>query len=293
MSQIKLIGGLGNQMFLYAALRAVQLKNGGNAYLIKDNKKGLKEHEKFGLDGFTLSKDVEVVDKKFSFKTPISFFLFHFYTHFIFHNPNANKIYEKLQRAFEWTGCYSNTFGYYPINSKSKNINMRGYYQTHKYFDEYKDIIQKEFTVKGKVKDKKNMDLIKKTNSVCVHVRRGDYAGTDLDICDNKYYNKAISVINKKVKNPVFFIFSNDIDWCKKNLDLKGEVHFVEGNDRFEDLRLMYSCKHFIICNSTYSWWAQYLSTNENKVVVAPSKWSARVNNPDLYQEEWNLIDIK
>ena len=104
--------------------------------------------------------------------------------------------------------------------------------------------------------------------------------------------------VKEKVENPVFYIFSNtpeDIAWIKEHYDFSEyNVEYVDlNNPDYEELRLMYSCKHFIISNSTFSWWAQYLGEYENKVVVAPSEWNREVDDcSGIYMSGWEIVEV-
>lgn len=101
-----------------------------------------------------------------------------------------------------------------------------------------------------------------------------------------------MDIIASKIPNAKFFVFSNDVEWLKKNVDFKHTVAFENGCDPvWEKLRLMYSCKHFVISNSTFSWWAQYLSSNKEKIVVAPDRWYNSEIKSDLL-ENHNYIKI-
>jgi hypothetical protein len=125
------------------------------------------------------------------------------------------------------------------------------------------------------------------TNSVSLHIRRGDYVSSAINqriygTCDLDYYERAIKIISTKVSDPIFYIFSDDIDWAKKHLQSEGQYIFVDWNNaetNYEDLRLMYHCKHNIIANSSFSWWGAWLNQNPHKLVIAPAK---RFNN-DMY----------
>lgn len=106
------------------------------------------------------------------------------------------------------------------------------------------------------------------------------------------YYKKAISYISKHVETPVFFVFSDDIQWAKKNIDTGYKQFFVDFNDasqNHEDIRLMANCKHNIIANSTFSWWDAWLNSNTSKIVVAPAQWFANTNfeTSDICPESW------
>lgn len=161
-----------------------------------------------------------------------------------------------------------------------------GKFENPKFFDSIRSILQEEFTPihKERTVNKSLYNVIRNSNSICVHVRRGDFLSDtfkkDFYVCDNGYFQRAIELIKAKVKNPTFIFFSNDIEWVKKNFKIAGSSYFESGNDpAWETFRLMYSCKHFIISNSTFSWWAQYLSRNPNKIVVSPDHW---YNNPEM-----------
>ena len=133
-----------------------------------------------------------------------------------------------------------------------------------------------------------------------MHIRRGDYLSPKykhLNVCDYQYYFESMNYIISKLNNPTFFIFSNtsdDLDWIKENYSLPGKIVYVKNdNPDYEELRLMYSCKHFIISNSTFSWWAQYLSNNSG-IVIAPEIWN-RLNHDgiaDLYMPNWITMKV-
>jgi hypothetical protein len=139
-------------------------------------------------------------------------------------------------------------------------------------------------------------EKIENTNSVCVTIRRGDFL---LDqfiksfyICTPEYFKKGIEKINNIIKNPQYIVFSDDIEWCKKNMSFPEGTVYESGNDPiYEKIRLMYSCKNFIISNSTFSWWAQYLSRNERKVVIAPKVWNKFEYADPIYDKDWIIID--
>ena len=136
---------------------------------------------------------------------------------------------------------------------------------------------------------------IENNESVCISIRRGDFLANehkkDCFICDNNYFYKAISEIKKRLANPKFIVFSDDVEWCKNNMNFPSDTRFEDGNDPlWEKMRLMYSCKNFIISNSTFSWWAQYLSRNDNKIVIAPKKWRNNNYVSDIYEKNWILI---
>ena len=148
-------------------------------------------------------------------------------------------------------------------------------------FNSIRPILLNDFTPKFSPleKNKGLYQIINNNNSVCVSIRRGDYINSQYSntfyICDENYFRLALNKIKQLVNNPVIIFFSDDIEWVKKNINTDILSYYESGNDPvWEKLRLMYSCKHFIISNSTFSWWAQYLSRNTNKIVISPDHWT-------------------
>lgn len=181
-----------------------------------------------------------------------------------------------------------------PISTLQQNkVFIRGYYEDKDYFDSIRPILLKEFTPKEPPLPQNNVlyEAAAKTNSVCISVRRGDYLNKEYKdnffVCDEEYFRKAIHKICERVENPTLIFFSNDIQWVREHLYFEGYPCFYEsGQDPvWETLRLMYSCHHFIISNSTFSWWAQYLGRRADKIIISPSSWFA---NPQWHS---NLID--
>lgn len=165
---------------------------------------------------------------------------------------------------------------YSSVISKAKNVYVDGNYENPKYYDRIRPILLKEFAVRQGILTRKNplIDWIKSQKSVCVSVRRWP----EYEINERrrqqtiKFYQKAIDEIVERSGNDEFqiIIFSNDIEWCRA-IDFKHEVLFEEGeNTIYEKLYMMSQCTHFVLSNSTFSWWAQYLSQYEEKVVVTP-----------------------
>lgn len=138
------------------------------------------------------------------------------------------------------------------------------------------------------------------SNSIAIHIRRGDYlntinSGIYVNISATDFYRKAIRYIEENVENPVFFIFSNDMDWCKSNLEIKGRILYVDcnqGDNSWKDMQLMSICKHNIISNSTFSWWAAWLNANKSKIVIVPDKWFITRKTEDIIDipDDWIRI---
>jgi hypothetical protein len=156
-----------------------------------------------------------------------------------------------------------------------------------------------KFKTPPSLKNLKFLSELKINNSVCVHIRRGDYTNNQWEskllVCEFDYYENAMNYISIKESNPVFYIFSNsndDINWIKQNYKFSFLVKYVElNNPDYEELRLMTHCNHFILSNSSFSWWASYLADNPNKIVIAPEKWNnGQWNMKDIYLDSWILL---
>ncbi|MFH1863761.1 MAG: alpha-1,2-fucosyltransferase [bacterium] len=167
------------------------------------------------------------------------------------------------------------------IKDKGKNY-LEGFWQSEEYFKDIRPILLKDFTLKKKTNNfLKLKKLVSETNSVGIHFRRGDYVkravtGKYHGVLNFDYYRKAIEIINEKIKNPHFFVFSDDILWVKKNFITKQPVTFIGGSHKLtnpEELILMSYCRNNIIANSSFSWWGAWLNRNRHKIVLAPKRW--------------------
>lgn len=180
-----------------------------------------------------------------------------------------------------------------------KNGFLEGFWQSEKYFSHIQEDIRKNFQFKH-ITDKKVLSyskLIQETNSVSIHIRRGDYLSEDNrklfgGICTNNYYRKAVSYIKSKVSDAKFFIFSDDIDWVANHTNVNSDITFVKKTefiqpDNWYDMYLMSQCKHNIIANSSFSWWSAWLNSNKNKIVISPQNWINGKRTPHITPENW------
>jgi hypothetical protein len=176
------------------------------------------------------------------------------------------------------------------------------YYQcwtSWKYFEnvEQKVVDAFQFPTISEPKNIEILDLIENSNSVAIHVRRGDYleSASLRGLAPDHYYSSAMNHIDENIDEPVYFVFSNDIEWCKENIQ-SNNIHYISwnsGGSSFRDMQLMARCKHNIIPNSTFSWWGAYLNRNPGKIVVAPEKWSnpeTGVELNDMNMPSWVAI---
>lgn len=255
-------GRLGNQMFQYAALKAVSLETGFDCYLPNNLK--IKPD---GLFDLTNQKWIEYkldLFDCFEINCPIK-------------EEQLNSTYIEQNFTFEKE-----------IFSISDNTAIDGYFQSYKYFEKYEDIIKKEFTFKKHILDKAKYIVNQYKNPVSINVRRGDY------VAHPNYWNITPEYISEALQNfsdkeYTFLITSDDIPWCKEVFP--NEVIFMENNTPFEDLCIMSLCDHNIIANSTFGWWAAWLNNNPEKKVVAPSNWFIPAKPlDDLYPKNWITI---
>ncbi|MDD1698358.1 MAG: alpha-1,2-fucosyltransferase [Methanoregula sp.] len=191
-------------------------------------------------------------------------------------------------------------FPYDPNILKCNNhVYLEGYWQTEKYFKDIKEIILRDFTIveEPDPRNKTMADQIRGSESVSIHVRRGDYVTNPTTnayhgTCSEDYYKKAIQIIKNRVHKPQFFIFSDDLTWVREHLDIGYPTVFVDfnGPDKdYEDLRLMSLCQNHIIANSSFSWWGAYLGSDPGKIVIAPKRWFKKTDiiTSDLLPESW------
>lgn len=273
------LGGLGNQMFQYAFYRVLQSYN-RNVYLDVSTFKSYGLHNGYELEiVFGIIADTASANQISKFKDNIFLKIL-----------NKANIYSKIirQKNLGFDERYLQLNG---------NRYFEGYWQSEKYFKSIEAQIRMDFTFPEL--DEKNQiiaNAIEKGNAVSIHIRLGDYVNHPLHggICTLDYYKKAIDVIKKDVDNPRFYIFSNDIAWCKENLKLENVVYVLgnDGENSYKDMHLMSLCKHNIIANSSFSWWGAWLNKNLAKIVIAPKKWfnDPSLDSSDLIPEEWIKI---
>ena len=290
---IRLRGGLGNQMFQYAAARRLAEKH--STVLKLD----LTEFEsdrlrKYSLHCFLIR---DCLLSKWEVEN------------MVFPQNYSNKLSKKLNLVFNLGISESIKF----INERQfhfdaeildapNDVCLYGYWQSEKYFFDIADILRREFVVKYPQDslNQKFLSYIENTESVSIHVRRTDYikdvATSKIHAtCDLAYYERSIRYIHDRVSNPHFFIFSDESQWVKKNLKLDFPSTIIDCNNAsfdYEDLRLMSKCKHNIIANSSFSWWGSWLNSNLNKIVIAPRKWfnDPTKNTTDLLPDRWIKI---
>lgn len=301
---LRLEGGLGNQLFQYAFARALQEKYGCHIVFDLHTFKTDKQRD-LSLYHFNLNRNV-IQYPSLKWKTIANLMrafakIVEIFSRKLFKNNLGRQI-----SMMTTCGMYlqqDSRFADY-LNRSRISINyIKGNWMSAKYFSTVARQIKSEYKViTSHTATNAALALeLQKSESVCVHIRRGDYASSEwadkLLICDFYYYEHAIKRMNELIENPVFYIFSNtsgDLAWIKDNYKFSVQVNFVDlNNPDYEEFRLMSSCRHFILSNSSFSWWASYLSDYENKKVIAPSKWNTGVwDVQDIYLPTWEIIKI-
>ncbi len=308
MIRLNLMAGMGNQMFEYAYARALSLqyheKLEINPYFMTLAGVGAGRKGYFNnvLKCLNLPEEVSFISKKKGYLCGIpdiaEFVILRKY------NSGAKlhgeqQFHRMCERGKIYTDDCFTYYSYVESNAKVKKI--IGYYQSEDYFAPYKNQIKRELLVKKEPSDrnKEKIEELQQCNAVCVHIRRGDYVSNKkneaLVVCDEIYYKRGMDYIAGKVENPVFYVFSDnlqEINWIKENYHFDYDVRYIElNNPDYEELRLMYQCRHFVIANSTFSWWGAYLSDNEDKLIVAPKIWNKDYSGEiDVYTQQMVLM---
>ena len=264
----ELAGGLGNQMFIYAFARALGLRCGEPVTLLdrQDWRDGAPAHTVCALDALNISPDVKIIADAGFAKA---------------HLPRQNAA-KALMIKYEQRRGHARDFLAW------------GYFQSERYFADFAPIIKEELRAKAAPAGPYAAQITAAAYPVCVHLRRGDYQKPEnaiLQVCTPDYYARAVAAVRDEHPDAALFVFSDDIDWAREHLDTAGlPAVFLPRGEAVADLALMQLCRGFVLSNSTYSWWAQYLAPAPDKQTWAPDKWYAHTKKTALYQDGWQLI---
>lgn len=278
MRLIKMTGGLGNQMFIYALYlsmkqRGINVRIDLSDMLHYHVHHGYEMHRVFNLPQIEFKTNQKL--KKF-----VEFLFF-------------KTIIERKQN-----GSLKPYFGKqcWPL------IYYKGFYQNENYFCQCKDLIRKAFTFDLSKANNRSVNMIdileNDSHAVSIHVRRGDYllpqhfkhTGC---ICTTVYYQRAIDYMLMLDPKAHFYVFSDDMKWVKLNLHLPSNSVFVDWNqglDSWQDMMLMSHCQNNIICNSTFSWWGAWLNAHQQKIIICPDRWSASESSSKFVPDDWKKI---
>lgn len=294
MIYVEVQGNLGNQLFQYAYARHIQkhTKQGIILNLYNFNK-GRPDLE-FTLNQFVLNDTVFIEKDR-----PLPYYANSFTVFSRIMRKICPQLYHNILKKFgiimwqESKVIEDPKFIY-------QNYYLSGWFQSIKYFKDVREELINEIIPQNINCDNQNLyKEIRNTNSVCISIRRGDYVTNErisklFYVCDEKYFFEAIKKIQQKEKNLVFVFFSDDIEWVKKNIYIKGKCLYETGKDSVgEKLRLMSACKHYILSNSSFSWWAQFIRVREGGYTIAPKRWNNTSDNREIYDSDWILIDTQ
>lgn len=283
---VKIQGGLGNQMFQYAFGRMLALRHNVllklDITIFKTYEFHLYTMNHLNING-VYATDKEVVD-------------------FERYKPRTGR-FGKLLNPFFVDGTEYVKEPEYTFNQKNFDIKppclIDGYWQSEKYFLEIEDLVRKEFTLREPLNEYSRSiaeKIAAAGEPVALHIRRGDFAyhpymSKVMGVCPPEYYDEAKKIISERVKNPVYFVFSDDVEWTKQHIQTGFPTEYIgQGPEiNYMDLELMRLCKHHILSNSTFGWWGAWLSSHSRSgVTIAPTKWTQKgVDTRDLIPEYW------
>jgi len=290
---VRLMGGLGNQMFQYAAGRRMALAHNVPLKLDVSWFAGRPDRA-YALHALSITAALASPDELRQITG---------------HSTSGiGRLVLRLRRRFkiryDWTVIHER--GLSPFDRRVLDARDRtyldGYWQSEKYFSDVADTIRREFTVNGQpdARTRETADQMATTQSVSVHIRRGDYVADPRkrrvrSVCTPEYYLRCVTHLAEQIANPHLFLFSDDPDWVAANLRFEHPttlVSTVPARRDHEEQRLMSACRHHIIANSSFSWWAAWLNPHLDKLVLAPRRWmnDARVDDRDVVPPGWTKM---
>lgn len=287
MKIIKIIGGLGNQMFQYALAVVLQKKwKDEEIKLDLHGFNGYHKHQGYQLDEifghrFKAASLKEVAQLSWP------------YPHYQLWRVGSRLLPKRKTMVCESVDCRFQS----DLLNLEGSLYYDGYWQDERYFKAFRTEIIETFKFTPLVGDsnRKVENMLKEGRFASLHVRRGDYLKEPLfqNTCDIAYYQRAISRLNQMADPYCYLIFSNDIAWCKTHIEPLCDgrrTHYVDwnhGKESYRDMQLMTFCKHHIIANSSFSWWGAWLSTANDGITIAPHQWYANDRKPSPAAEAW------
>lgn len=283
---VNILGGLGNQMFQFALYRALQKRFPDERVLVDLRCfNGYKKHRGFEIDKvFNVSYETaswrEVAQLAYPYP---NFQTWRIGSRLL--PTRRSMLKERADFTYEPTALTRTIDTYYD-----------GYWQHEDYFRDVRDTILQTFRFpEFDDRNRETAQRLQSTNSIAIHVRRGDYTHDKLfhDICDLDYYRQAIGRMQQAVGGDLFCIFSDDLRWCREHIAplLKDKpisyVDWNRGERSVQDIHLMSLCRHNIIANSSFSWWGAWLNQHPGKVVIAPEKWMHTKGTQSPVPNDW------
>lgn len=292
---LNIYGGIGNQLFQYSFARLLSEVCHHEVYV---NKAGLKLRNDYHGDYL-----FDLIDKS-EVKEINSVFLALLFKAFVKlckmigayqKDEDGDELFNKLitKGLFFSQKRIPQIENINSIDCQKKVLMVDGYYQWPSAMGGQLQSLAKKLRFSSEIQSEfKHMYNMHRGKMVCLHIRRGDYLQfPQLQVCDENYFSKSIVYIKEQVSEAFFIVFSDDIEWVRTNYHLNADVYYFHGNSALDDFLCMTGCDHFIISNSTFSWWAQMLSDKENRIVVSPSKWYQDGRTTDLILENFHIIE--
>ncbi len=303
MIYLKMRGRIGNQLFMLATAYMIrELKGGKDEIVVEDYENielnYLNSLKYYPTEGVTYVSDLDLYNSKRFFWQRNAY---RFITHFE-RGKSYRGIYnldKRMQFFMNFFGLFHIQDGYvkYPKHFR-KDVLLDGFFQSEDFFKEISGQVRENFALKEEVlaSNYPGLDKIRNRNTVCISIKVQHNVGNPMyDVCSMEYWEKAIAKMTEMVENPLFFICSDNVNYVAENLIDTSKYDIVLQDSNYPvhiSLGVMAQCKHFIIGNTTFGWWAQYLSENEDKVVIAPSRWYGTDVPCDIYQDGWTLIEV-
>lgn len=288
---VKMMGNLGNQMFIYAMARSIALEYGEDLYIDLSGLKRYYYTAKYKLNSFNIAKNVFYNLKEVPMSVRLRYFVetsIFLFQHVFYRRTRKDLLIpDNIIENWHKKGNYFSTnrsFFDFSGNNNNEYKFIYGYFQSEKYFNKYAKEIKNELKVSIPI-SKIDEDLIKEMNncnSVGVSIRANKTSEIEntkvqpylkMGFITKDFYIEGMKTIAQKIDNPVFYIFSDNIDMVKREYSFPYPVKYVIPDDSATGMRLLCNCKHFVIANSTFSWWGAYLSDNKNKTIVMPYPW--------------------
>lgn len=287
-----LLGGLGNQMFQYAAGRALSSR------LSEEFRLDVSDFSSYGLhQGYELDR-IFGIQVPTATKRDLQEIL----------GWRSSKLAKKALKRKLFAPMRGNQLIFEPhfhfwdgLAKVTSDAYLYGYWQSEKYFQGAQDLIRNDFVFQAPL-DLRNQELLNQMDrgsAISLHIRRGDYISSAANqkvfqALPIAYYQDAINFIVEKVENPHFYIFSDDMEWVKNQLPIAYPKTYVDhnrGGESYLDMRMMSYCQHHIIANSSFSWWGAWLNPSNEKIVLAPARWfSNHLQCVDLVPKRWLRI---
>lgn len=289
----RLSGGLGNQLFQYALGRKLSKDRGIPLYFDLSAFKAEGSYRKYKLYHFQIHGYPATEQQLNQFYNYGKTYFFRK----IFSLFQRRLPYYRRRVVIEQSLAFDSNIFKVP-----SHVSLLGYWQSENYFYDIRSALLEELQIKESlnVENQRIMNKIRETNSISLHIRRGDYVNNPHTnqvhgVLPLEYYLQAMQILNDTVVSPCYYVFSDDIPWARQNMNTIRNITFVDCNDTeqdYFDFNLISACKHHIVANSSFSWWAAWLNNYSDKTVIAPRRWfmdSSR-DSRDLLPPAWIVI---